>query len=106
MELNEYQNEARKTAIYPTSEGIVYCILGLGNEAGELQGKYKKFLRDDSDWGDVRRQLIAELGDVLWYAAMLAEELNIGLGTVAELNLEKLNSRQQRGTLGGSGDNR
>jgi len=47
-----------------------------------------------------------ELGDVLWYVAQLASELGLDLDRVAEANLEKLLSRQRRGVLSGSGDDR
>jgi NTP pyrophosphatase (non-canonical NTP hydrolase) len=47
-----------------------------------------------------------ELGDVLWYIAQLATELNIPLDKIAEANIEKLYSRMDRGVLGGDGDNR
>lgn len=106
MLANAYQEATRSTAIYPKEDAVVYCILGLGNEAGELQGKYKKFIRDNSKWEDVKQMIIDELGDVLWYAARLADELEFDLDEVMERNLAKLKGRQQRGTLGGSGDNR
>ncbi len=47
-----------------------------------------------------------ELGDVLWYVAQLASELELDLDTIAQANLNKLLSRQQRGVLSGSGDDR
>lgn len=103
---DEYQEACNDTAIYPRDQGVLYTLLGLGNEAGELQGKYKKFIRDNQNWPDVRENLIAELGDVLWYAAQLATELDTELSTVMEKNLCKLQGRKHRGTLGGSGDNR
>lgn len=106
MDANEYQDHCRETAIYPKDQGVIYTILGLGNEAGELQGKYKKFIRDNQNWPDVKENLIAELGDVLWYCAQLATELDVPLSTVMERNVLKLQGRQQRGTLGGSGDDR
>lgn len=106
MLANDYQLDTRKTAIYPKDDAVVYTILGLGNEAGELQGKYKKFIRDQSKWNDVREMILDELGDVLWYAARLADELEMDLSEVMERNLAKLNSRQVRGVLGGSGDKR
>ena len=46
------------------------------------------------------------MGDVLWYVANLAKELGISMDEVAQKNIEKLQSRQQRGELHGSGDNR
>ena len=106
IEADEYQEACAETAIYPKDQGVVYTILGLGNEAGELQGKYKKFIRDNQNWQDVKENLIAELGDVLWYCAQLATELDVSLSTVMERNIHKLQGRKERGTLGGSGDTR
>lgn len=110
MNFKEYQQKATITALYPrvAGHGWVYPALGLANEAGEVNGKLKKIIRDnDGVIDDERRQDIAkELGDVLWYIAQLATELDINLNEVAEANIAKLASRQERGVLGGSGDNR
>lgn len=115
MDLDEYQVIATETAIYPgqgEALGLVYAALGLTNEAGELVGKIKKAIRDD-EFGyytpltPERRQTIKdELGDVLWYVATLAEELDVYLSDVAHDNIMKLQSRKERGTLQGSGDER
>lgn len=106
MQADEYQEATRATAIYPKDIAVEYCILGLANEAGEVAGKYKKFLRDSSNWDDVKQMLVDELGDTLWYAARLADELEFDLSEVMERNLAKLKGRAARGTLGGSGDKR
>lgn len=106
IDADDYQESCTETAIYPKDSGLIYTILGLGNEAGELQGKYKKWIRDGTNLDDLKSDLIAELGDVLWYAAMLAHELEVPLSTVMSRNLLKLQGRKQRGTLGGSGDQR
>ena len=106
MLADDYQKSTKATAIYPRDQGILYTILGLTNEAGEVAGKYKKFIRDQSKWDDVKEMLVDELGDVLWYAARLADELDFDLSEVMERNLAKLEGRQARGTLGGSGDKR
>lgn len=110
LDLDEYQARAKATAVYPgkgTWVGLVYAALGLG-ETGELQGKVKKILRDDNFElsEDKRDALIGELGDVLWYCATMATELDILLSDVCRINLAKLGSRQERGVLAGSGDNR
>ncbi len=103
MHLNDYQKQAMLTAIFPEESRIVYPALGLGNEAGEYQGKVKKLLRGDKvELHDLK----AELGDVLWYLAACAEGLDTTLGEIAAANLAKLKSRQERGTLQGNGDNR
>ncbi|MFA5318186.1 MAG: nucleoside triphosphate pyrophosphohydrolase family protein [Patescibacteria group bacterium] len=109
MTFNEYQKESRKTAIYPnTGNNMIYPVLGLVGESGEVAEKMKKILRDDS--GKVseekREEIKKELGDVMWYIAQIATELGVELEEVAAKNLEKLLSRMERGKLGGSGDNR
>ena len=83
-------------------------VLGLAGEAGEAVDKVKKILRDHQ--GKIseadREALLKELGDVLWYVASVARYLDEPLARVAEGNLAKLESRYQRGKLGGSGDDR
>ena len=101
MDMGYYQQEAVKTAIY--TDPIIYPALGLGNEAGEVQGKVKKWLRDDTF---NKEDIAAEIGDVLWYIAALCRDLDIDMAEVALKNLAKLKSRKERGTIKGSGDNR
>jgi NTP pyrophosphatase (non-canonical NTP hydrolase) len=68
----------------------------------------KKLIRDDGgEVTDERRTAMSkELGDVLWYLAQIASELELDLDEIAQANLEKLLSRQRRGVLSGSGDER
>ena len=84
-------------------------VVGLGlGEAGEVQGKIKKLLRDDNGAisDEKRLAIAAELGDLLWYVAQACNELDVRLCDVARLNLAKLADRQERGVLQGSGDTR
>lgn len=111
MQFNEYQKEALNTAIYPEKYKITYPALGLGNEAGEVLGKIKKWLRgDDGENGEMggerKEALKGELGDVLWYLAVLARDLGLDLDDIAEHNINKLKARKEKGTLKGDGDNR
>jgi NTP pyrophosphatase (non-canonical NTP hydrolase) len=109
MRFSEYQERSRATAVYPDAgSNIVYPALGLCGEAGETAEKVKKAIRDDGGTltEERRAAIAAELGDVLWYAAQLATEAGLDLEEIAEANLEKLASRQQRAVLHGSGDNR
>lgn len=126
MEFNEYQKRSRETAIYPDKDcNLVYPALKLAGEAGEVAEKIGKLMRDKGykvgtpwdffnggglssltetvEWED---NMIKELGDVLWYISALATEIGVNLDWVAQRNIQKLNSRQARGVLGGSGDNR
>lgn len=108
MTLNEYQEGARRTAIYPKERAIIYPTLGLTGEAGEVADKVKKVIRDNNDnfTDEKKHQIALELGDVLWYAASLANDLGYSLEEIAQMNLDKLASRQQRDKIHGSGDER
>ena len=97
-----YQAEAKKTAIFPADKALEYLSLGLVGEAGEVANKVKKIIRDKNIDVDVA----GEIGDVLWYCAMLADYFDADLGKLMEDNIDKLQSRKKRGVLGGSGDNR
>ncbi|MEG1701171.1 MAG: nucleoside triphosphate pyrophosphohydrolase family protein [Alistipes sp.] len=108
MTLNEYQQHALETAIYPDSQRIIYPTLGLTGEAGEVADKVKKVIRDNAQQftDDRKAEIAKEIGDVLWYCAALSRDLGFELDQVAQMNVEKLRSRQQRNILKGSGDNR
>ena len=109
MNFNDYQQKSRKTAGYPAiGHPVIYPVLGLANEAGEVAGKIKKVFRDKD--GEINEEtksaLKAELGDVLWYIAQVATELDLPLDEIAEYNIAKLYDRLERGKIRGDGDNR
>jgi NTP pyrophosphatase (non-canonical NTP hydrolase) len=109
MTPNDYQTAALRTAIYPgMGQNFIYPCLGLVGEAGEVAEKVKKIIRDgDGTLTDPDRDKIAlELSDVCWYLAVLAFELDYTLEEIMQMNLDKLNSRKERGVISGSGDNR
>ena len=108
VDFNSYQRSASSTAIYPDQHKIIYPALGMAGEAGEVANKVKKLIRDGPEnrpetW---REDIASEIGDVLWYCAALANDLNLTLGMIASQNLNKLQKRKAKGTLGGSGDTR
>lgn len=109
LKSDKYQEQAFEFAVYPekgtcSNAALSYTALGLNGEAGEVAEKVKKYIRDGGALP--RDALVKELGDVLWYVAAMASELNIPLVEIAEQNLGKLQSRKQRGKLQGSGDER
>lgn len=109
MNMNEYQTKALRTAAGKTKHNeLFHLLLGLVGEAGEISEKMKKIVRDhDSDESKIDvNDMKKELGDVLWYVAVLADYFDIKLDDIAAHNIEKLRSRQIRGKLQGSGDNR
>lgn len=119
-----YQTLAGRTAVYPdrrpdtkgstlgsstsVGPGIAYVSLGLSGEVGEIAEHVKKAIRDDNGviTAERRAKMAKELGDVLWYVAALAHELELGLGDVARANLDKLQTRANADKLRGDGDDR
>ena len=106
--LEGYQAFVRSTKAYDPEYQLVYPILGLANEAGEVAGKLKKIMRDEN--GQLSQEsfkaLVAELGDVLWYVTATADDLGITISDIFYENYQKLSSRKARGVIKGSGDNR
>lgn len=109
MRLSEYQERARKFAVY---ENEVYPFLGLAEEVGEFLGFAAKMTRGDdvlSRFGSLeaaRSAVLKEAGDVLWMLSACLNELGMTLQEAAELNISKLEDRKERGVIKGSGDNR
>ena len=108
MDFNSYQRIAKTTAIYPATHKILYPALGLAGEAGEVANKVKKLIRDGTsslpkEW---KENIGSEIGDVLWYCAVLADDLGISLGKIAADNETKLQRRKDKGMISGSGDTR
>ncbi|MEK7636386.1 MAG: nucleoside triphosphate pyrophosphohydrolase family protein [Patescibacteria group bacterium] len=109
MTFEEYQKKSRETAVYPNiGSNFIYPTLGLAGEAGEVAEKIKKIIRDHEGVvkPEHRGEIKKELGDVLWYVAQISTELDLLIDDIAIANLEKLQSRKNRGQIQGSGDNR
>ena len=114
MDFNSYQKQAITTDKFGgtpqpiDSHAFLAQLLGLVGETGEIAEKFKKIYRDKDGvfTPEDEKEMTKELGDVLWYLSVICTYLGISLQDVADLNIEKLQSRQKRGTLLGSGDNR
>lgn len=110
MTLDEYQKKALTTVISSDNEfrDLLHWVLGINGEAGEIAEKVKKIIRDKD--GKVsqedKEEMAKEVGDVLWYLAVFSHHLGVPFETIAQQNLDKLQSRKARGVLGGTGDNR
>lgn len=120
MEFDEYQKQAKTTDLGIDNMGEVMAkctlnvpefidkVLGLSGESGEFADKVKKIMRDKRGGftEEERKELLKELGDVLWYIAEISLYLDMPMSELAKMNLEKLASRKARGKLVGAGDNR
>lgn len=135
LDLFEYQTKAMNTCM-DSSRNMSYMALGLMSEVGEFTGKiakairkgnvyigkeiqgnidckndsdlhyYNAFLLNEQDTIDFNKGLRAELGDILWFVAGIAEVMGWDLSEVAQENITKLASRKERGVIDGNGDNR
>ena len=107
-DLDMYQQVAKTTAIYPREQAIIYPTLGLTGEAGEVANKVKKIIRDGTNKNNENlvQEISSEIGDVLWYIAVLADDVGVKLSDIANNNLIKLENRKKKGTIHGSGDDR
>lgn len=135
LDLFEYQTKAMNTCM-DSSRNMSYMAFGLMSEVGEFTGKiakairkgnvyigkeiqgnidckndsdlhyYNAFLLNEQDTIDFNKGLRAELGDILWFVAGIAEVMGWDLSEVAQENIAKLASRKERGVIDGNGDNR
>ena len=102
MTFEEYQELAFKTAL-ETAKNPAYMVSNLTSEAGEVAGKYAKWIRDGIlDEAGMQKGI----GDVLWQIAGLSTVMGWSLADLASKNLQKLAQRQANNTLKGSGDER
>lgn len=109
MNFNEYQKQADSTAMYPNrGHNYIFPVIGLAGETGEVAEKFKKVIRDKNGVIDdeAKKEIVKEMGDVLWYLSQICTELGVEFDGVAEANIQKINSRRNREVIHGSGDNR
>jgi len=132
MNIDDYQEFTHTTAIYKEkcqtgAERMVYCVLGLVGEAGEVAEKVKKRIRKGGfaaleagstvtwvkggetlteTYAEFLMALMPETGDVAYYLSQIAAEAGRSMASVLQGNINKLTRRKAAGTLKGSGDNR
>ncbi len=97
MTFDEYQEAARRTlsVTLDERERLAMTALGLVGEAGECSEAIKKHLFHGHP---LDQAVIAkELGDVLWYIAMLADACGLSLSSIAAQNIAKLQARYPEG---------
>ena len=110
MILSDYQNQAAEFLFRGDNKtsDLLGLTLGVCGEAGELAEKIKKlYFNKEMKIDDQELSLISkEIGDTLWYLALVAEELGLNLNEIAGQNLAKLESRRSRNVQKGEGDER
>ena len=102
MLMNTYQEQAAEF-MTPEADNENYLALGLCEEAGEVAKHFAKKIRDGKF---DEKAVMKELGDVLWFVAMLSRKCGYSLEDVARVNIYKLRDRKNRGVINGNGDER
>lgn len=70
---------------------LLHATMGISTEAGELLDALKKHLAYGKEIDKVN--LAEEVGDVLWYVAIILRELNMSFEEVMDMNINKLQRR-------------
>ena len=115
--IEQYQKWTRSTFLRdtmianlkPENAPIIYAAFEINGEAGELADIVKKQYIRDNDGNiapEVAAALFKEMGDVLYGLCRLADELGFDIMEIARANVVKLESRKERGVIGGGGDER
>lgn len=93
MNFDEYQKLAMRTS--SSESDLIAAVLGMCGESGEVADKVKKARCQGHELNT--EDLLKELGDVLWYVTLGAQELGFSLDTVARMNVAKLEARYPNG---------
>lgn len=104
LNVDLYQFNAMKYRL--ESADTTYALLNLGAEAGEVLGVAAKYQRDGSDYPTFVANMSKELGDVMWMVAAVASDFGLRMSDICTENLAKLEDRQKRNAIKGSGDTR
>lgn len=112
--LREYSKAAKSTCLN-SSFNFSYLAFGLIAEIGEVADLVAKWIRkrmafikndflvfntgDEAEVQSFRDKIIKELGDVLWFVALLSEYLGVTFEELANRNIAKLAERKRNNTI-------
>lgn len=92
LTFDDYQHRAVQTDKLPDDDDndrLVLPLLGLAGEVGALASEWKKRRRDQTGYRAFTEEVREELGDAMWYMAILAERAGLTLSDIAQANLDK-----------------
>ena len=124
MDLKEYSKIIEETDI--SNHSLQFYVDGMGEEAGEIIGVFKRIRRGDFDkicgepvsqlvednglhwvlvsFPPVLDKLLDEIGDREWYTHRLLNMLGYTFMDVLERNAKKVKKRKEEGKIMGEGD--
>lgn len=111
MDGNKYKKQAMRTNDHRSSQRLMEfsfkpnqrwdmaqlfnATLGLSGEVGEFNDLLKKSIFHEKEWDE--KHLQSELGDILWYIALICDTFNWDLNLIMRANLYKLDKRYPEG---------
>lgn len=121
----DYLDLIKKTWQPDMEDKVLFAMIGVAGEAGEIANMAQKAARGDfkaaalslTDWvfpngeelrkhQEQREKLIGEMGGVFYFLTALAWQLGVTPEEIMQRNKEKLLARLERGTIRGDGDDR
>ena len=98
MRTNDGRHDERLTRVCrynPETAQVLNGCLGLAGEAGEFLEMVKKAIFHETQIEKSR--LKKELGDLMWYVALICHAFGWDLDEIMEMNIEKLKARYPDG---------
>jgi len=97
MDLNEYQQVCKTTARKGKSVNEDLCNFGLGltGEAGDIASCIKKLIFHKNE--SIKQGIKENIGDMMWYTAMICNSMNWNFEKILEENIKKLKTRYPQG---------
>ena len=101
---NDGNSTARLTAEIKASEwffypkdfgGVINACLGLSGEVGEFNDMVKKWVFHEKEF-DIDHAK-KELGDIMWYVALVCKSFGWDLDEILQMNIDKLAKRYPEG---------
>ena len=93
--LNLTLSDTTENGIGEDTGTILNACLGLSGEVGEFNDMIKKWIFHEKDLDE--EHLKKELGDIMWYIAMMCHAFRWGLDEIMEMNINKLKARYPKG---------
>ena len=96
LNLSQYQELTKRTApnYKDKNQALTNWGLGVAGEAGDLAGCIKKTLFHDNDQSVGTRE---NIGDTMWYLAMICNTMDWKLEDILQENIDKLEKRYPEG---------
>ena len=93
--LNLTLSDTTENGIGEDTGTVLNDCIGLSGEVGEFNDMIKKWIFHEKDLDE--EHLKKELGDIMWYIAMMCHAFRWNLDEIMEMNINKLKARYPEG---------